>query len=55
MSFLHIAIGVLIFCISYVMQKKKGARQKLVAYGAVEIEVCVQWYHFVSRFEVPRV
>jgi uncharacterized membrane protein len=30
-------------------------RKTLVVSGVVQKEVCVQWYKFVSRFEMPRI
>jgi len=26
-----------------------------VVNGVVQKEICVQWYQFISRFEVPRI
>ena len=55
MSSLQVASAVFIYCTSHVVQKKKAKRKTLVANGVVQQEVCVRWYQFVSRFEVPRI
>jgi len=33
--------------------KKKVMGKMLVANGVEQKEVCVQWYQFVSKFEIP--
>jgi hypothetical protein len=52
MSSLEVASAVFIFCTSYVLQKKKWTRKKLVANSVVQNEVCVQWYQVVSRVDI---
>jgi hypothetical protein len=54
MSYLQVASAAFIF-VHRIVQKKKAMRKTLVANGVVQKEVCVQWYQFVSRFEVPRI